>query len=69
MKAFSRIFAAALTVAAGLIAYWLSLFALLSFSLYYFGSIQAIFAVIFATSLIITALIHWSEQKSFPLRW
>jgi hypothetical protein len=67
MKSFLRIFAAALTVTVGLIAFWFLLFALFSLGLYYFGPIQAVFAVIFATSFIILALIHWSEQDSFPL--
>ena len=67
MKVFFRIFAAALTLTVGLIAFWLLLFVLFAFGLYYFGPIQAIFAVIFATWFIILALIHWSEQDSFPL--
>jgi hypothetical protein len=69
MKNFARLLAATLAMMASL-AFAFTLILLASALTYaYFGFVQALAAMVFAISLVIAALIHWSEQKSFPFRW
>jgi hypothetical protein len=64
MKSFLRIFATAVAITVGLIAsWWLFLLIFFAFT-HYFGPIQGVVAIIFATVFTVTALIHWS----YPLR-
>ena len=68
MKNFARLFAATLTMMTSLA---LALALILSASilaLNYFGFFQMIAAMVLTVSLVVTGLIHWSEQKSFPFR-
>lgn len=68
MKSFLRLFFSVFgLIAAGILAYLLIFFAGL-LALVWLGPIQALIAAVLAISLVITALIHWSEQKSFPFQ-
>jgi len=68
MKSFFRLFGATLAMTA-IYAFVLLLIMIASVLAYaYFGPVQALAAMVFAISLAITALIHWSEQDSFPFR-
>ena len=68
MKAFVRIFVAALAITVGAALYWSLLFVLLFFILEYVGAMQAVMAVTFVTLFTILALIHWSGQNNSPFR-
>jgi|Laugresu1bdmlbsd_1035121.scaffolds.fasta_scaffold00069_9 hypothetical protein len=68
MKPFLRLFGATLAMTT---IYVLALLLILLTGLFayaYLGLIQALAAMVFGISLAITALIHWSEQDSFPFR-
>jgi len=68
MKSFARLLLATLAMTTALaISLALILFAS-ALAYTYFGFIQALAAMVFTVSLVITALMHWSEQDSFPLR-
>lgn len=68
MKAFVRIFIAALAITVGAALYWSVLFVLLSFILEYVGAMQAVMATTFVALFTILALIHWSGQNNSPFR-
>lgn len=68
MKAFLRLFAATLAMMAGPVSSWVLILLSFFLALQYFGLVQAFITMALVVSLVIAALVHWSEQDSFPFR-